>query len=373
MLPAFEVMQGDLATSMELVQMTVPVFIFGLAGSQLVFGPLSDRFGRRPVLISGMFLYLTGAVISATAGNIELVLLGRLLQGFGAGSGQTAGRAILRDTSSGPALARAVALAMSGFASGPIFAPLLGYGLTSLGDWRYVFIAMSLFSAFLICTALFWYKETNRFIDPLALKPARLARSFVAVFANWQSRTFLVLAVASHCALLSFITNAPRVYQSAFGVGGLDFAVMFAATGIGIVFGQTANRILLARFSILTILRGAALILLLVSAAVVITVRQEMLTAMLFTVLMFFFNTSFLVVISNSTSLIIDPHQNIAGTASAIIGFTTLLFSGLFTFITLPVFEGDIGSWAIGMVATTGVTFFGLLTVRRERLTFDRV
>jgi hypothetical protein len=177
--------------------------------------------------------------------------------------------------------------------------------------------------------------------------------------------------MAAYCALLSFITNAPRVYQTAFDIKGLSFAVLFATTGIGIVFGQMVNRELLVRRGILWIIRAAALVLVVVSTAIVAFSGFNMLSALLFTALMFLFNTSFLVVISNAASLIIDPHKTNAGMASAVLGFATLSGASIYVSITLPIFSGDVFWWAIGMTIMTSLAFFPLLFIRKESLSFQ--
>jgi len=370
MLPAFDNMQSDLGTPIERVQLAVPLFAIGYALSQLVFGPASDRFGRRIVLIAGLVTFFAGAIIAATAPTIEVVLAGRVLQGFGGGAGQVIGRAILRDCNAGQKLARAMALAMSIFSFGPIFAPLLGYGLTAAGDWRLIFTAMIAFSVLLLAAAVFWLQETNSAPDRNALKPAVILQSLGAIVKNWQSRTFLLIAIAAYCALLSFVTNAPRIYASSFGISGLPFAALFASTGFGIMLGQLANRKLLAHRSILSIMRFAAFMLLLVSSMIAGAAWLDILSAFSFTVLMFLFNTSFLVVISNAASLIIHPHQTIAGMASAVLGFATLMGSSIYVTLTLPIFDGKIELWAFGMIITTAITFVSLWLIKAERISF---
>jgi DHA1 family bicyclomycin/chloramphenicol resistance-like MFS transporter len=128
-LPAFWSMQGDLGAPIEWVQAVVPVFLIFQAIGQLAFGPVSDRYGRRPVILVGLVLYLAGAAIASLAQGIGVVHVGRAAQGFGSACGIAVGRAVLRDISHGPAL-QAMAMAMI-FAVGPISAPL-----SATGSWR---------------------------------------------------------------------------------------------------------------------------------------------------------------------------------------------------------------------------------------------
>src|SRR5690606_33563375 len=122
--------QIDLGAAIESVQSTIPTFLFLSASAQLLFGPLSDRFGRRWALVAGLSCYLAGSLVAIASATIGGVLWGRALQGFGAGCAQAVPRAMLRDLHQGPALARSMALAMAIFSFGPIFAPLAGTVLT---------------------------------------------------------------------------------------------------------------------------------------------------------------------------------------------------------------------------------------------------
>src|SRR5262245_54608436 len=119
-LPAFWAMERDLGAPIEWVQAMVPVFLFSAACGQIVCGPVSDRFGRKPVIVAGLALYLLGTVIALIAQNILTVHLGRMAQGFGSAASVAVGRAVLRDVSHGRALAQAMAWAMAIFALGPI-------------------------------------------------------------------------------------------------------------------------------------------------------------------------------------------------------------------------------------------------------------
>lgn len=363
-LPAFWSMQQDLGAPIEWVQAVVPVFLIFQATGQLIFGPVSDRYGRRPVILAGLVLYLVGVVIAMLAHSIGAVHVGRAAQGFGSACGIVVGRAVLRDVSHGPALAQSMALAMAIFALGPISAPLVGYGLVALSGWRGVFIGMAIFATMLLAWGALWFKETNSAPDATALRPDRLLHSLRRILDHPQSRYFLIIAAATQFGIISFVANGPRFFKSAFGIDGLEFALLFAATGLGIVLGQIANNRMIARLGVLTTTRIAAFVLLAVTALVVLLSLADALPGAVFTGLMFMFNTSFLVVMANSASLVIDPHRDIAGFASSAYGFFTQITASVAAVLTVPLFAGALLPWSLTMLAVTA-SVFALITVYR--------
>ncbi|KAB2848841.1 MAG: multidrug effflux MFS transporter [Hyphomicrobiaceae bacterium] len=367
LLPAFWSLSQDLSAPLGLVQAVIPVFIMASAIGQLLFGAASDRYGRRPVLIVGLLCYLVGTLIGLMATSIAVVLLCRVLQGLGGACAVVVGRAILRDCHGGPGLAQAMALAMAIFAFGPIVAPLLGYGLVAQGGWRLVFAGMAVFGAALVAGAIAMLKETNEEINPQALRANYLGQSILRLLTHPQSRFFIFLASINAFGITSFIANAPLLFQNAFGIEGLMFAVIFALTGLGIVVGQIANRRLIGRVGVLGTTRLAAGILAAVSASILGLHLAGFLSVWSFGLLMFVFDTSFLVVMANSASLIIDPHKDIAGLASSIFGFVSQFVASALTLLTLPLFKGDMGRWSLSMLIVTTTIYLAALGYRQAR------
>ena len=316
MLPAFWSVQQSFGAPIETVQSVIPVFLMAAGGGQLFAGPLSDRFGRRPIIVVGLGIYLLGLVVGLSAGTIATLLAGRALQGFGAAFGVVIGRAILRDTSSGMELARSMAMAGAIFAGGPILAPLLGFGLVTTGGWRAVLAGMIVFGGAVLAATLFGLVETNTRRNPRALEPASLLAAAGRVLAHPQSRYFLLLSSTLTFAIMSFVSNAPRLFRESFGIEGLEFALMFASTALGIAIGQFVNTWLIRRLGIVGSTRLAACAMAGVSVTILALGAAGLLGVGVFLPLMFLFNASFLVVMTNSAALVIDPHKEIAGLAS---------------------------------------------------------
>jgi MFS transporter, DHA1 family, multidrug resistance protein len=363
-LPAFWSMERSLGAPIEQVQAVIPVFLFCSAIGQLVFGPASDAYGRKPVILAGVALYIAGALIAAAADTLTVALYGRALQGFGSACGAVIARALLRDVHSGPELARTMAFASSVIALGPIIAPLVGYGLVVVGEWRGVFVGMALYGAGLGAMVLARLQETNAAPDRSAIAPDRLAVAIGRVFANRQSRYFVLLSGINSFAILSYVTNAPRLYKSAFGIEGLAFTALFAATGAGIVAGQFVNARLISGLGVMAATRSAALVLSSMAIAIALLSQLGLISLFLFAGLMLVYNASFLVVMSNAVSLVIDPHREIAGVASSTIGFVSQLVSSLLVFLTLPLFRGRLLPWSLGMVVVTVIVAVAVMAYR---------
>jgi DHA1 family bicyclomycin/chloramphenicol resistance-like MFS transporter len=352
-LPAFWSMERSFGVPIEEVQAIIPVFLFCSAFGQLFFGPASDAYGRKPVILVGVSLYITGAVIAVFAGSITTMLWGRALQGFGSACGAVIARAILRDVHSGTELARTMAFATSIISLGPIMAPMVGYGLVLLGDWQGIFVGMAFYGIMLAAMVVIRIDETNTSPDPTAIQPSRLLASFVRVFSNHQSRYFILLSGINTFAILTYVANAPRLYRGAFGIEGAAFTLLFAVTGSGIVIGQYLNALLIARLGVMAATRLASSSLAVVAVLIAVLTHTGTLSLISFAALMLIYNAAFLVVMSNSVSMIIDPHREIAGFASSVFGFASQLTGGVLVYLTFPIFKGSMGAWSLGILVIT--------------------
>ena len=364
LLPALFSMERAFAAPLEQVQIAMPLFIFASAFGQIVYGPASDRFGRKPVLLTGLAIYTLAALIALMAQSLGVLLFARALQGFGSAAGIVLGRAILRDTHSGAELAQSMAMAMAVITLGPVLSPLAGTGLVALGGWQSVFGAMAVFGMTLAAVTVWKLEETNNALRPDALDRRELAIAFRRVLSHPQSRFFLFVAAALGFTIISFIAHAPRFFRSTFGIEGIGFAAMFALLGMGIVVGQIFNTRSIRRYGVLNTTRAAAGILVAVTALMAVLTAMSWISPVGFGLLMLVFNGAFLSMMANAASLTIDPHAEIAGLASSVYGFVTQLIPGALALATLPLIRGELAIWASVATVVAIVVLAGLLRYR---------
>ena len=364
MLPAFTVMADDLNAPVASVQLTISTFAITFGLSQIVFGPVSDRFGRKPTLAVGLGIFLIGSIFAAFSSDISWVLFGRALQGFGGAAAPVLGRAIVRDTHSGKNLAGAMATVMTIFAIGPMVAPIVGYSLMAVTSWRYIFLAMGVLAFGLSLFNAIRYRETIAAKNLDALNFSAMGKAASSILGNWQSRYFMICASIVYCALFTFVGNSPIIYENEFGVKGLEFSLFFSATALGIVFGHEVNRRLIKVLGVVKMLRLSSLILLLATICMFILTFMRALDPWSLTALLFLFNTSFLSVISNTASLAMDPHSAHAGLASAIFGCLTSASGAIFLALTADYVDGSAMNYSTLMVLSTLATFIALMAFK---------
>lgn len=250
------------AVSIATVQLTLSVWVAAFGLMQLLAGPMSDRYGRRPVLTGGLALYAAASVGCALAPTIELLIAARLFQAVGCCAAVVVARAIVRDVYDTRAGAHALAQASTVLAIGPIFGPVLGSFLEVRFGHRATFVALTLFAAALLATTFAKLAETNRHLDPDATRPRALAANYRRVLRSPEFRAYTLVACASYGGLFAFISGSSFVLIRVLGVPTAYFGFGFAFCVCGYLVGTLACRYLLSRMSIQRTLRtGAALAL----------------------------------------------------------------------------------------------------------------
>ena len=226
-LPALHAIRTALGATDAQAQLTLSAFAIGFGTAQLALGPLSDRFGRRPVLLAGLALFMIGSIASMLAPSIEWLVAARLLQGVGACSGPVIGRAIVRDVYDPLRGARAIAHIMMLVVLVPMFAPLLGGYLTVWFDWRANFALMLVYGLALWVATWTVLAESNRNREATATQFLQLARNARTI---WTNRTFFSYAVCftiTYAGLFFFLSACAFVLIEVLDVRPQDFGLWF--------------------------------------------------------------------------------------------------------------------------------------------------
>ncbi|MBB4934957.1 DHA1 family bicyclomycin/chloramphenicol resistance-like MFS transporter [Lipingzhangella halophila] len=246
--PAFPELAASLSADDSTVQLSMTMFLIGLAGGQLVLGPLSDSLGRRRVLLFGTAAFLVLSLVCAMAPSIEVFNLARVLQGVAGAAGIVVARAVITDRFQGAAAARHFSALASVVFVAPVVAPVLGGALLGLGPWHVLFVALAAFGLLLLAGVLAWVPESL----PTDQRRSGGLPSTLRAMATLLTRRVLVgyLIVLGMCfaAFFAYISGATFVFQDIYGVSATQFSLIFAANAVGMlvggqVFGRMASRV----------------------------------------------------------------------------------------------------------------------------------
>jgi DHA1 family bicyclomycin/chloramphenicol resistance-like MFS transporter len=323
-LPAFPAMGADLGAAPDAVQRTLAAFLLGMAAGQLVFGPLSDRFGRRPPIFAGLALFGLASIGCALAASAEALAWLRLAQALGGCAGVVVARAVVRDLCDDRGAVRMMAMLMLVMGAAPILAPMLGSLLLQIAGWRALFWALGLYG--LAALALVW-----RFL-PESLPPERRRRDgpgqVLAVYLQiLRDRRFLAHALAGAAPMLGlfgYLVASPHVLMERHGLSPLQYGMAFGANAFGLILVSQVTARLARRAPLPRLLVAALIGLAAAGLAVPLAAASGALAPLL--AALFAFLSMMGAVLPLASALAMAPMGRIAGSASAVIG--TLQFGG---------------------------------------------
>ncbi len=252
-LPALPTVQRELGASIGTAQLTLSALMICFGLSQLVCGPLSDRYGRRPVLLAGLALYTVASLLGATASSIEALIGWRALQGVAMAAAVTSGRSIVRDLFDPGEGARVMSRALGGLGIIAALAPLTGGLLIEYTNWHVVLLALAVFGAGALAFVALRFEETVPQRDPQALQPRRLLRNWGVVVANPTFRAWAALSGLAYGGLFFMLAGSAFVFIDVLGASRLAFGAILASMSIAYIGGTFLCRRWLARHG----LRGA--------------------------------------------------------------------------------------------------------------------
>ncbi len=234
-LPALPRMTAELSASPRLAQLTVTGFLFGLAGGQLVFGPLSDRWGRRPPLLVGAALFLLATFVCALAPDVRLLAAARVLQALGACAGMVISRAVVRDRYEDHEVLHIYALLSLVFTLAPVLAPLTGGWVLGVSGWRAIFGVQALFALLVALAALWRLKESRSEATRRKAESEAPWASYAALLRQPLFAGNFLTGALSGAALFTYISTAPQVLIGQLHIAPAHFGWVFGANVAGML------------------------------------------------------------------------------------------------------------------------------------------
>jgi DHA1 family bicyclomycin/chloramphenicol resistance-like MFS transporter len=361
-LPSLPSLARYFAVGVDDIQLTLSVFLVGLATAQLVYGPLSDRFGRRPVLLVGLAIYVVASIVCMLAPSVPVLVVARFVQAVGACVGPVLGRAVVRDVYGREGAARVLAYMSAAMALAPAIGPILGGFLEEWFGWRINFLALVLYGSGGLVLAWRLLPETNKAPDLLAAQPIRILLGYRG-FLNHRAYLGYVLCCAfAYSGIFAFISGSSYVLQEVVGLGPIGFGLCFAGVVIGYIIGTVVAGRLSRRLGIDRLIAvgagiGVAGGTLLLALALASAAHSGIAGALLIVGPMLVFMIGVGLVLPNSIAGAIGPFPRAAGAASALLGFTQMTAAAAIGIAVAALYDGS----AIPMTATIAAVAVGVL------------
>jgi MFS transporter, DHA1 family, multidrug resistance protein len=367
MLPAFGVIRADLGLAADATEIggIVTAYFLGLAGGQLVYGPLSDRFGRKPALHLGYGIYALGALASAVSPTLPVLLASRVLWGFGAAGPRVVTLAVIRDTYDGEQMSRAMSFVMAVFVLVPVLGPSIGAAIIAVVSWRW------LFAACLIAVLLMalWAIRLPETLHPEHRLPLRLDRVGAAARSVVRDRVtvgYTLAMTALYAVFISYLRSAELIFDVTFDQAA-TFPLIFGAIAAVMGGAMLVNARLVRRTGTRR-LSHTVLVVYLVLAGAMSTIalgtagRPPLGVFILCLAAMFACHA---LLIPNFNAIAMDPMAAVAGTASSIIGATQIAVGALLGSVIDRAFDGTILPLSLGFLGF-GVVAAALVVIAEQ-------
>ena len=359
-LPTIPAMMREYHTTPSATQMGLSMAMLGLGIGSVVWGSVSDRYGRKPILIISLVVFAVATAVAVLSPTIEFFICCRLVQGIGAGGAMVLSYSIPADCYSGRQLAKVMALvgAINGFA--PAAAPLIGGAMADTTGWRGIFLLLLAIGMVMIVWA---WRRPESLSPALRIKPIGVKtyiKAYVALFRNRRFMIYVFIKAIAIGLLYAYISSAPFIYQDHYGFSSLEFGMIFGGNAIAIAAGSVA----VMRFSVLK--RGLVVGTIAMSAAAIAeaVVMYHSLPFVYYELMALPMLFASGMVFASANGLGMDAGRSDAGTAGAILNVVKYIFAAI---VAPLVGLGDIlrsSAWCFTVVAVIAI----LLAIPAYRL-----
>ncbi|MCA8931571.1 MAG: multidrug effflux MFS transporter [Rhodospirillaceae bacterium] len=365
-LPALPTISTTFGVDSGSAQLTLSIFLLGFAAGMLAYGPLSDRFGRRPLIIGGIVVFVLATVGCALADSLESLIVWRFFQAIGACCGPVLGRATVRDIYAPEDAARVMAYMGLAMGVAPAIGPVLGGLLTEVFGWRSTFIVLVVFGLSVGIAVVLLLGETNRYKNPEATRIDRLIANYWVLLRHRIFLGYALVQAAGYSGIFAYISASSFVLIDGVGLSPLAFGLCFGAVVLGFMLGtflsgRTVRRVGLDRLMRIGTTLSLAMAVLLLALALALPPSVPAVVGP-----MAGFMVGIGLTLPNAMAGALGPFPHMAGAASALMGFGQMGLAALVGFLVGQATEGTALALGVALVAmsATAAAAHGLVVSR---------
>jgi DHA1 family bicyclomycin/chloramphenicol resistance-like MFS transporter len=348
-------------------QWIITAYLLGFGSAQIVYGTLSDRFGRRPILLFGLVVYVLASIAAAFAGSFETMMAARVVQGVGAAATRVLVVSIVRDCYSGRDMARVMSLAMIVFLAVPILAPSIGQAILWIAPWRWIFGVLTIFGALVMAWTMLRLRETQSPEDRKPIEVATVVAAFRTTLTTRLAVGYMLAMAFVLGGLFGFINSAQQVFVDVFHAPEW-FTTIFALIAMFMAAASLLNSRIVGRLGMRRVSHGALLAYIGLTGAHALVAWWGYESLWSFAAFQGGAMFCFGLVAPNFGAMAMDPLGHVAGTASSVQGFVTTIVGALLGFYIGQHFDGTVVPLTLGF-ALCGLVALGIVLVaERGRL-----
>ncbi|MFD0763653.1 multidrug effflux MFS transporter [Mucilaginibacter lutimaris] len=365
-LPGFPDIARSLHTSPENVALSLSSFFIGISAGQLLYGPLLDKYGRKPPLYFGLALYIAASIGCYFSASIEMLIAMRFIQAIGGCAATVASITMVRDIFPVEDNAKVFALLILVLGASPMIAPTVGGYVTGYFGWQLIFIILAVIAVLIILAVFFFLPESYKADPNYSLKPRPIISGFITVIKTPQFYTYAISGGIAFSGLFAYISSSPLVFMEVFKVSSKVYGWIFAILSVGFIGASQVNSLLVKKYKSAQIVNVALIAMVIISALFVFGSLQNLL-GLAGTIIMIFLVLCCVGIASpNTSALALAPFEKNAGTASALLGaFQMCIGSVVSVGISLFKSQSSIPMSAI-MLAASSLALFVVLIGRRN-------
>ena len=332
-LPSLPAMVDNLHADKHSVQLTLTFFLIGFAVSQLIYGPLSDRFGRRKILLIGLTIFLVGAVGASLAQTVSFLVGMRLIQGLGIGAANVLCRAILHDLYTGKECAKKVSTLGVLWVLSPIIAPVIGGYIQEYAGWRMNFIFLICFVGLVWLWCIFFLPETKDLGQIQSIHPRAIIKNYAFLLSCRPFVGYVFVDFFMYGILSAFYVAGPFLLQTVLKISPIMFGWMMLIISCGYMIGTSINLLLLHHWEPRQIIRCGLLLIFVISSILLTIAWFGIFSVTAIVVPLTILFCAIALIFTNCISVCLSFSHHLAGSTSALWGFLAYLGGTLSTFV----------------------------------------